>query len=54
MGMNAYFIIRYRPASEQIEPSYVCAAAALGLLFAGFLAFYIPLVKGHSCSARVS
>ena len=46
--MNTYFIIRYRPASEQIASSYAWAAAALGLGFAGFLSFYIPLVKGKS------
>ena len=45
--MNAYFIVRYRPASEAIAPGVLWPALAIGLAAAAFLAFYIPLVKGR-------
>ena len=50
--MNAYFIIRYRPASEPLAPGQIGAACVIGLLFAAFLALYIPLVRGNSRKRR--
>lgn len=46
--MNAYFILRYRSAAEPISPRVLWPALILGLAAAGFLSFYIPLVKGRS------
>jgi len=45
--MDSYFIVRYRPVSEPIAASVLWPALIIGLLFAAFLAFYIPLVKGQ-------
>jgi hypothetical protein len=45
--MDAYFIVRYRPVDEPIAPHTLWLAALIGLLFAAFLAFYFPLVKGR-------
>jgi hypothetical protein len=39
--------VRYRPADESITPGTLWPAVTIGLLFATFLAFYIPLVKGR-------
>jgi hypothetical protein len=46
MWMNAYFVVRYRPASEVLPPSVLWPAAAIGLVFTAFLVLYIPVVKG--------
>lgn len=46
MWMNAYFIVRYRPASEELPLGVLLPAAVIGLAAAAFLSFYIPLVKG--------
>ena len=46
--MDSYFIVRYRPVEEPIAPHIVWPAVLIGLLFATFLAFYIPLVKGNA------
>jgi len=45
--MDSYFIVRYRPLDEPIAPHTLLPALIIGLLFATFLAFYIPLVKGR-------
>jgi hypothetical protein len=50
MWMNVYFIVRYRPASEDIPPSVWWPTIAIGLAFASFLVFYIPVVKGRALS----
>ena len=44
--MDSYFIVRYRPVDEPIASGILWPALSIGLLFATFLAFYIPLVKG--------
>jgi Protein of unknown function with HXXEE motif len=49
--MDSYFIIRYRPSSEDIPMAVWCGALVIGLLFATFLAFFIPLVKGRRNAA---
>ncbi len=46
--IDTYFIVRYRPAAEAITPSVLWTAMAIGLAFALFLAFYIPLFKGRA------
>lgn len=50
--MNTYFIVRYRPVEATITPQVFWGALTIGLLFAVFLAFYIPLVKGRAMRAR--
>jgi hypothetical protein len=45
--MDSYFIVRYRPSDEPIAFDTLWPALLIGLLFATFLAFYIPLVKGR-------
>lgn len=45
--MNFYFIVRYRPPRDELRPATIVPALAIGLGFAAFLAFYIPLVKGR-------
>lgn len=49
--MNAYFIVRYRPATETISGPVLLTAGILGLAAAAFLAFYIPLFKGRRRTA---
>ena len=48
MWMNVYFIVRYRPASEDIPPAVLWPAVAIGLAFTAFLVVYIPVVKGRA------
>ena len=48
MSMNVYFIVRYRPASEDISPAVLWPALAIGLVFTAFLVVYIPVVKGRA------
>jgi hypothetical protein len=45
--MDFYFILRYRPPGQTIQPQVLLPALAIGLLAAPFLAFYIPLLKGR-------
>jgi len=45
--MNSYFILRYRPITQDIPGVVWDLAIVIGLFFAVFLAFYIPLVKGR-------
>jgi hypothetical protein len=51
--MDSYFIVRYGPGAETIAPQTLWGAVIIGLLYATFLAFYIPLVKGRVMRARV-
>lgn len=51
--MNYYFILRYRPDWEPIAPREWRLALLIGLLFATFLAFYFPLVKGKKMRKEV-
>lgn len=51
--MDSYFIVRYGPGAETIAPQTLWGAVIIGLLYATFLAFYIPLVKGWAMRARV-
>ncbi len=46
--MTTYFIVRYRPPAPPISPGILWPAVLLGLAAAGFLSFYIPLVKGRA------
>ena len=46
MWMNAYFVVRYRPAAEDLSPSVLWPAVAIGLGFTAFLVLYIPVVRG--------
>jgi hypothetical protein len=50
--MDSYFIVRYRPVGETIEPRTLWGAVLIGLLAATFLAFYIPLVKGRTMRTK--
>lgn len=52
--MTTYFIVRYRPADGAISNATFWPAALIGLLFAAFLAFYFPLVKGRELRAKTS
>ena len=52
MWMTFYFIVRYRPADEPLTPHILWPAMLIGLPFASFLAFYIPLVKGRSARQK--
>jgi hypothetical protein len=45
--MDSYFIVRYRPP-DAITAAAFRPAALIGLLFAAFLFFYIPLIKGRN------
>ena len=47
MWMSFYFVVRYRPASEQISSGVWIPAIVIAGLFTAFLTFYIPLVKGR-------
>jgi len=47
MWMNAWFIVRYRPAGEPLSTRSLALAATIGLLATAFLFFYFPLVKGR-------
>jgi hypothetical protein len=49
--MDSYFIVRYR-APGDITAATFWPAALIGLLFATFLFFYIPLVKGRKMRAN--
>ena len=50
--MDSSFIVRYGPDAETIAPQTPWGAVIIGLLYATFLAFYIPLVKGRAMRAR--
>jgi hypothetical protein len=54
MWMNVYFVVRYRPKSEEISPAVFWPALAVGLAFTAFLAFYIPVVKGRATNSRLA
>ncbi len=47
MWMNIYFIARYRPEGSLLSGAF-WPAAAIGLLFAAYLFFFIPVVKGRA------
>jgi hypothetical protein len=51
--MDSYFIVRYRPVGEPIAARALSIALLIGLVFAAFLAFYIPLVKGKEMRKKV-
>jgi hypothetical protein len=51
--MQSYFIVRYRPAAEPIEPRTLWLAVLVGLLFTAFLTSYFPLVKGKQMRKKV-
>jgi hypothetical protein len=46
--MDSYFIVRYRPPDQPITAQTLWPALIIGLLFATFLALYIPLIKGRA------
>ena len=46
MWMNTYFVVRYRPASEELPLTVLWTAATIGLVATAFLVLYIPVVKG--------
>jgi hypothetical protein len=50
MWMDSYFIVRYRPPGA-ITGATFWPAALIGVLFAVFLFFYIPLIKGREMRA---
>ena len=47
MGMNLYFILRYRPPWEALGTHVMVPAMIIGLAATAFLVFYIPLFKGR-------
>jgi hypothetical protein len=51
--MNLYFIVRDRPADEPILANTLWPAIMIGLVAAGFLSFYIPLIKGNAKKCEV-
>jgi hypothetical protein len=50
--MNTYFVVFYREPPPSFTSVDLRAAAAIGLTFAAFLAFYIPLVKGRAVTRK--
>ncbi len=52
--MDSYFIVRYRPFDEPLTPHTLWPALIIGMLFATFLAFYIPLVKGSELRKKAA
>jgi hypothetical protein len=46
MWMNFCFIVRYTPPSQAMGRETWAPAVVIGGLFAAFLVFYIPVVKG--------
>jgi hypothetical protein len=45
--MDTYFVVFYRSAQVLPGTAVLSSAFALGLLYAAFLAFYIPLIRGR-------
>jgi len=45
--MDFYFILRYCPTTELLEPVVLLPALAIGLAATAFLFLYIPVVKGR-------
>jgi hypothetical protein len=48
MWMNFYFILRYRPSTEPLSLQILLPAVAIGLAWASFLFFFIPITKGRA------
>lgn len=49
-----YFVVFYRPPLPSFTPVDLWVALAIGLGFAAFLAFYIPLVKGSAMRREIA
>jgi hypothetical protein len=45
--IDTYFVVFYRPPLPALDAAALSPAVALGLIWAAFLAFYIPFVKGR-------